>query len=640
MGGVKEVDIRISDLSDGLNTADPASDVGRRFLSNNGRKQVADALDFMLHTKKQRPGSDGASGIFTTYCRGLGTYLRHDGTEYLLSMSGGKLYSHLTTSPYTKTELYDLGGSGEAYFADYLDICVVCNGNEVVKVEGASAYQLGIAAPTGASVAAQSGGTLPDGAYKVIVGYARTVDSSNVLYSRGQDLGTVTLSGGNNTVRVTFPNSSDSQVNNKVVWMTDAAGTVYYFYHETGDNTTATVDVSSATSKNSALLYSTQAQRNYAVPDFEHILFHNGYLYGSVDNTLYRSLRAGSRYDLERFDTRAAGGNTADYPFEITGLFAIGLDVFLNTPAGIFRLPNGDIDAEYDHVEKSDAFKWMKTLAPWNGGVIGLTNQKHALAFFDGQKFFPHDLAQDIKPDIDAIYDDYNTDLPPSACIYRRSDRTEYHLLYKKNSITPNHHSRRAILNLNSVQFLQETRVRASWETWSNGAAYMVVDNDNKWYCAQSLADDGCIYIEHASQNRDKNIYRAGTLETDAEYGWSFKTGRIIHSIRGIVRWFEARLYAKYSAPITIALDASLWPDNTTYSTEASTASGTEPRYGIAQYGVDRYAPEQPVFKKKGLARSLKGIGVIVTLSGTQEDRSLEFYEALILGYLTQSRFT
>lgn len=635
MGGKKEINIGIADVADGLNTVDPDSEVGAKY-TGRGRNQVIDCLDIMLHTKRQRPGSNGQSGVFSQYCRGVGTYLKHDGTEYLLSVSGGKLYRHTTIDPpFTKAELFNMTGDGEAWFADYRDICVVCNGTNVVKVEGTVAYQLGIDAPSGASVAAVAGGSLADGTYNVYAGYARKVSGSNVLYSRGESLGEVTLSGGDNTIRVTIPDSSDGQVNNKVVWMTDAGGTTYYFYGETDNNTSASIDIADATDKNTALLYSAQAQRNYDVPAFEYILFHNGYLYGSVENTLYRSLRAGSRYDLERFDTRSIGNN-AEYPYEIQGIYALGQDVYLNTPGGIIRVPGGDIDAEYDEIP--GYFKYPRTVQPWNGGLIGLTLQ--GLFFFDGTKMLPYDLAQDVKPQIQRIYDGYSANFRPCAAIYRRDNRLEYHLSYKDNTVSTTHHNRRLVLNLDTVQFLQESRVAAAWELWSNGAAYMAVSNDNVWYCVQHTNTDGCMYKEHTSAKRDQNIYKVGTLETDQEYGFTMQLGRFIPDIRGITRWDRARLYAAYSAPITITVDASEWPDNAINAQTLNAVSDGSPRYGVARYGVDRYAPEGPIHKKTGLSRALKSKGVRVTISQTGEDKTLQLYEVHIHGVLTISRFT
>ena len=146
---------------------------------------------------------------------------------------------------------------------------------------------MGIVAPSGASAVAHAGGSLALGDYKVYVSYCRTVGGVNRLYSVGESLGTVTLAGGNQTIRITLANSADTQVNNKVVWMTDADGSVVYFYHETGDNTTTTIDVTSDTNKNSALLYSTVALNNDVPPNIEWIFAHNNRLIGSIDNVVY-----------------------------------------------------------------------------------------------------------------------------------------------------------------------------------------------------------------------------------------------------------------------------------------------------------------------------------------------------------------
>jgi hypothetical protein len=639
MGIRKEVSVVINDISGGLNMVDPESDVGRRYMSANGRRQVTDSLDIMMHVKKQRPGSIGKSSIFTTYCKGLGVYLRESGTEYLLSVSGGKLYRHDKTHPYGKTEMFDLTGTGNAWMQNYKDVCIVANGTEVVKVEGTSAYRLGIAAPTGATSSLVAGGTLPDGVYNIIFTHTRKVSGSAVLHSTGQVLTAQTCGSGNNTIRVTFSNASstDAQITHVSAWMTDAGGTVYYYYGEAAI-AAGTVDITSNANKNTALLYSVQAQRNYTVPNFQYILVFNNYLYGVVGNTVYRSLQAGTRYDLERFDTRAIYGNLAEYPYQITGIYAIDPDIYINTNAGIIKIPNGDLTAQFEHVEKNDNFKYPHTVKAWNGGLIGLTTNK--LGFFDGAKIYPHDIAQDVKSEVQKIFDSYNTDLPPCAEIYRRSDRLEYHLGYKDNLISTTHNNRRLVCNLDTVTFMQDSKTSAAWEKWSNGFSHMVVDNFGKWYCVQSLSGNGVIYTENKMQNRDTDIYAAGALSADKEYGWMFKTGRFIHSIRGIVRWMHARLYAKYGHTITIAVDTSTWPNTATYDAEATGTSGSESRYGIARYGVSRYAPETPILKKVPLTRSLKGVGVVMTVSATGDDKTFQLYEMGIFGILTQSRFT
>ena len=149
-----------------------------------GKKQVTRCLNAIIREQgwKRSPGYLGlkATAMTAAYLKGLHIYERLAGTETLLLVSGGKLYSVNETNG-AITELYNLTGTGEAWFANAYDNCYVCNGTKVVKVEGTTAYQVGLTAPTGASVAAVAGGTLPDGDYNVYVSYARKVSGANVL---------------------------------------------------------------------------------------------------------------------------------------------------------------------------------------------------------------------------------------------------------------------------------------------------------------------------------------------------------------------------------------------------------------------------------------------------------------------------
>jgi hypothetical protein len=213
----------------GINNNDPSNSL----LKN----QVVYSSNWILKQKgfKRFPGVENltAKHAINNYLRGMHIYPETDGTEHLLEVHGGKLYE-VNKSTGDLTELYNMTGSGEAWFCNYWGKCFLTNGTKVIKVENSTAYQVGIDAPTTGTAAAVAGGSLPDGIYKVYIGYARKVSGVNVLYSSGKDLGSVECKDGANTVRIlSFGNSSDPQVNNKIVWMTDAGGSIYYFYHKT-----------------------------------------------------------------------------------------------------------------------------------------------------------------------------------------------------------------------------------------------------------------------------------------------------------------------------------------------------------------------------------------------------------------------
>ena len=142
----------------------------------------------------RRPGTEAGDAVLSTNARGMFIYRQLDGTETKLLVSNGKLYSTPSNLD-TVTELYNLTGTGQAYFVNSLDKCFVCNGTEVVKVEGNNCYQVGLSPPSGVSAAEAAGGTIPDGTYTVYACYARLDGGSSVLYSVGENIGNVILSG-------------------------------------------------------------------------------------------------------------------------------------------------------------------------------------------------------------------------------------------------------------------------------------------------------------------------------------------------------------------------------------------------------------------------------------------------------------
>jgi hypothetical protein len=212
------------------------------------------------------------------------------------------------------------------------------------------------------------------------------------FFSTGQAVDDVTCSGGSNTKRFSsFAASADGQVTKKIIWMTDAGGSVWYLFGQADNDSTTTIDIEDTSGRSTAYVYSVEAHYNHAVPAFEYIKAHNNYLYGSVDTVLYRSLQAGNAYDLRRFDTSATGNN-ATYPFTIEGVFAIGADLYLNTPGGIIKIPWGDYNAQIDI--KQGYFDYPRSVVEWNQGLLGWT--KKGLQYFDGEKMAPVDISRDI----------------------------------------------------------------------------------------------------------------------------------------------------------------------------------------------------------------------------------------------------
>jgi len=629
----KRVPIRFTDMSGGVNLIDDMSKIRK--------DQVQDCLNAILRKSgvERRPGSLAmASYDLAALVYGQGVYRQLDGTETLLQVVGQKLYSINKTTG-EDTELYDFGGTGFAEFQNYLDKCIVINGNGVAKVEGSNVYQVGINAPTTASAAALAGGTLPDGDYLVYAGYARKVGGTNVLYSQAQDLtnkgaSKITLGSGNNTIRVTFPNSTDSQVNNKIVWMSDANGSAVYFYWETDDNTTNPVDVINNSKRSAATTYAARANNNGVPGNFEHILIHNGALYGSIGEILYKSLQNTKNvYDIEKFYS----GNTFTFEHEITGLFAVGQHLYLNTPYGIAKLPYGDINAEYEYLERRWHFYDMNTVDDFRGGKIGLTND--GIKFFDGEKFFDYDISYSIRPHIEKIYSNTTT-FRPNGKIYRRNIRTEYHLCYCDTTQSTSSNNTRLVLNTNRLQFILDKKVIAPWEPWSNSANFMSIDEDEIMYNSQSHATAPKLYLEDSDDTIDNGIYlQNGTLGDATSNVYMFVITRAyMADIERVTYYNMIRFIGNFNALVTLSLYVRDVFQRYS-SKEVGSGSGGS-FWGDMVWGADNWDEGVIGTRKIKLPMNLKGYVMYIKLEQTADDPDFELQELTAHGISERTRFT
>ncbi len=513
------------------------------------KNQVQDSLNAVLRKSGfiRRPGSTGGDVTFATNAQGLGIYKRFNGTETLLGMAAGKLYS-IATNLETKTELFDSGSSGDAFFASYLDKGWVCDGTTNMKVEGSSAYQIGITPPTGVTATAAAGGTITDGTYTVYACYARKVSGSNVLYSIGQNLGSVVMGGSNNTINIAnFSNSADAQVNNKVIFLLEASEGVGYFFHETDDNTTTSFSITSETNEDQDIIYSVVAAENALPSAFDHIHAFDYRIFGGEGANLHYSLRNESNvYDMERiFSSRKM-------PFKIEGIFHLKEHLYVNTAGGIYRLPYGSVTSEIDFVDRQ-RFYHMNTVRQWNDKIIGLTYD--GIKLFDGEKFLDYDVSYDVRREIEKIYGSISG-FKPCAEIRRTNIRTEYHLCYNDDNLSTASNNARLVLNLNSLEFLPKKEVVAPWEPWSNGANYMVADDSQNLYMLQKHATLPKIYKFNTNASVDNNIYlRDGKLGSSDSLVHLFVTTRAIYvSLDAKIAWQTARILVKQITRSTITV--------------------------------------------------------------------------------------
>lgn len=516
----KSVVYKFGDFSGGVNINDPAISIPAN--------QCQDILNFQVLRQGLRrwPGALNvtALGDVTNYFRGQFRYTTTTGNDYLLSCFGGKVYS-VNKSTGALTLIYDLGGSGEMWGSEHFGSFFITNGSDSCKIEGTTGYRIGIAAPTAASVAPASGGSLPDGVYYVYVGYARQVSGLNVLYSKGYYAGSVTLGTGNNKVAITgFTNSSDAQVNNKVVWMTDAGGATYYFYGETGDNTTTAITISNDTDKNNSIIYDTYAAYNDLIPTIDCLFAFDNRLWGIKDNILYYSQKSTNNYELEKFPVL----NKIEYPYKLTGIFAIGENLYLNTLTnGIIKQPAGNVGVRFEHKEQRYSFKYMRTVVDWNGGKFGITND--GLMFFDGEKFQEFDYGYNIKPALKKIYSESGENTQPCGIVVVRDNRVEYHLSFCDTALGTSNNNRTYVLNLSQTFFQDSQNYKTPWEILGRGFNYATVDTTGTLYMSQSHIDGSVIYKENSSNTTEIGIYdETGAYLSTAEEMFAYINSKVI----------------------------------------------------------------------------------------------------------------
>lgn len=616
--------------ADGINTVDSPHRIGKHQAASGTQNAI-----FSPKSTKRRPGNTALPYIFSGRLRGLWPYLNGSGVSRLLTVNSSTVkLAGTSLNSGTSSDIGSISGDGETWFDNQFGSCFLCNGSGVWKIEETTLYQVGITPPTGVSAAAAAGGSLPDGVYQLYACYARLVDGVTVLYSKGQDLGTVTLSGGNNTVAISdFANSSDVQVGNKVVFMSDADGSTYYLYHETNDNATTSFNITDQSGRNAAITYGAQALDNNRPVNFTQLVCQDKRLWGIKDDTLYYSIQASNKYDLERFPT----SYFVKFPFRLTGVFVGGPHLYVNTDDGIIKIPYSDPSVQWEHTERRWNFEYQRTLAWWHGLIIGLTND--GVRAFDWEKgtFMSQELSKSIKPDIERAYSGWSVDKRPCGVIYRRDERTEYQLSFSDNDSGTAGNNVSWILNLNRFALMDNNEVRAPWEKWDRGANYMAVDVDGVFFGAQSRESTSLIFREIDTHSYDTNIWIGDTYQSQYNPQMIIYTGRQIPNLMGRVAWGPIFSFAQYtqSWTITIRTEEYRGPQDT----ETMTASSS-PLFGVAQFGVDRFSPESPTRHKGKLKRNLKGYTIYLVIEQQADDVDFELLEIQLDGILTVSRYT
>lgn len=632
--GKSEAVISFSDFSDGLNNTENELNIGRN--------QVYETENCILRKNgaESRPGFDALPlQSFPGRIYGSHEYTLKNGTRRILVKYGNSIYIMNKTTGEIGSAVISLGGSGNASFVDYLNKCWICDGNSFVKIEDNVGYKVTIDPPTGVTAEAAVGGSLSSGTYTLHVTYARKVSGSNVLYSKNFSLGTVTISGANNRIYINWSqNSSDSQVNNKVIWITKKNGSIVYFLTETGDNSTQTIYIDSLENLNENILLSTYATKNEniggdVVPVFKYLFAFNGRLWGVAanDNTVWFSLKnTANVYDMERWFPE----NYTVLPFEVNGFFSIGADLFYNTPKGIIKQPNGDPATEW-HLIPGLYFWNMKTVKNYRSYVIGLTQD--GVKVFDGEKFLDYDISMSIKSEINKIYQ-YQT-WEPVAEINRRNIRTEYHLSYCDEALSVHSNNVRLVLNLDKLEFYPERRVSAPWEYWSVGFTHSFVDYKNKIFYVQSHNDNSKIYTEDFNNSIDDGIYsKAGALLSSENVYKMVRTGTRLLDLSSRARYSPAMTLVKTAVSTTIEVHVSDGVDEVLSSEVIDTVSSN--LWDVMLWDVGLWAGERPSVNKVKIPFNYKGKMVYVKFYQTGNDIDWNVLLIEINAEITKGRLT
>jgi hypothetical protein len=503
--GRTNIELDFSDMSGGVANAYPAHSIA----SN----QVADAYNIICENRgaSRSPGLAGISeaALFDKPIRGWFIKKKKDGTEIFIAVSNKKIYN-VNISLGTKTQIgNDITSDTECFATNAYGTFWLVNGVDFVKIEDdLSVYRVGIVAPIGFTASATGIGTLPAGTYGVAVSYTRKVSGTAVLHSFPQVIYTsaipITMSGAN-LLRIVATASSDPQVTHITVWLTDAGGSVYYYYGESS-NVSGNIDISSSSNRNLDLVMYEKAAGNQLPSGITRIYSFDGRLWGlkANDNKIYYTKKSQNVYDLEIWSTEFY---IPTIPTTVISLHCVGADLFPNTSLGMYKIQNFDTSSKPIPVTNgANNFGQMlyfieyaaQSAIEYNGVVYGLTNDGYR--YFDGQAF-SIDFSQHVKPWFDEILLNISN-FPVCSTIYRRSGkRTELQISYNNTEVSSGNHNQTLVLNIDRIVISDNQNYSAPWEKWGNGYAHSVVSKNGILYVAQSTLSQGVIAQQGGSSD-------------------------------------------------------------------------------------------------------------------------------------------
>jgi len=631
----KEKVIDFIDYTGGVNLNDPA-------ISIRGN-QSSDCLNaiFPKNGFKRWPGAINltAQNAIDDLLRGEFHHAEIDGSQHLYEVHGGKLYE-VNKSTGGLTEKYDMTGQGEAWADSAFGSFYCINGAGGCKIEGTTAYRIGIAAPTGVTATPQTtGGSLPDGVYKLYASYARQVSGADVLYSTGGKdangvslIANVTISGGGGSGSIdiaSFANSADAQVGNKVIWMTYAGLSTYYLWDETGDNTTTSFTITSATPNSLTLTYGNKAAFNDLIPaNLEFLFFFDRRLFGYKNNILYFSEKGFNKYDLEVWPLN----NFIRYHHKITGLFDCGGHLCINTKSdGVMFQPFADINAKVEHYERQTSFEYMRTVGKWSSNRIGMTEDRIGVFRADTMAFEPFDYGYNIRPVLDRVWADDDSDHRPCGIVYRRNNRIEYLISVMDTNVNSTNNNRTFALNLSRTLFYDVDNNKTPWEILGRGCNYIVKDSSNTLFMGQSFTASSTIYKELSTATTEIGLYKdAGTYLTTATNMLMYVLSKTIRENMFTDSTIEnMRVLFQAKSGMTILVTIVDNPGNT-ISQETDAASTGQTNWDFT-WDVDSWSAESlQQYEFKG-DQGVHGYSWNIKLSQTANDINFDMSELNVL---------
>lgn len=638
----KLVSSSFSDFSGGVNSVEAAIQIAPNQVH-------PDTIGCMLKKSGivKYPGSLGLSATttFSTYLRSLFIHRQLDTTENLYGLSNGVL-SLIDKSTGGLTTKYTMGGeAGEGWHCEAFGKAWVSNGTSTVKIEGTTAYKVGISAPAGGITIGYEGsaGSLPDGAYEIYFSYTRKVSGVTKLYSKGYLIGTQILgaggigSGHNQIGLGNIPYSADPQVTHLTFWVKSPGEVVHYLFHEIANNvigTTTSTFIPDTTGKNTTLVYEVNAVDNGEPPANSFIYSFANRIWLIKDNIIYYSQKAYNEYDLEIFPA----ANYRITPYKLTGIFSVGQNLYFNTESGILMLPGGDTSAQDYLIEPRWHFEYMRTVDRWNNGVIGLTND--GVRYFDGAQFTNYDMGYSIK---DRIHGAYNAsaNYQPCGFIYRRDIRNEYHLMFCANTGNGTNDTH-LILNLDTAFYNNAEENKFCWERQYISGNYAAVSrNDNTLFIGQQKSTAPKIFKEDTASNNTINAYGPdGILITAATaYPMKLRTKEILFDITARFKGIKYYLLAYNEKAYSIRFFVGTENGKTTPPLSIPSATETAAQWDVAEWDNAYFSGDQPAPFRGFFHDDFNGQTLYAEITQTDNDPDFRLLDIRIIGELEKGNF-